>query len=180
MKQKLNKIILSGMILTLSTTISGAVKLGSLATGQTTSYYYYADDGYYQKGIKREYTRDDDKNIVTDLVTGLMWQDDSDVGSIKKEWGEAKTYCNDLTLGGYNDWYLPSIEELVSITDKGRYNPSINPIFQNIYTNYGYCSATTDIVYTGNAWYLYFYNGEDNFESKMDECFIRCVRIGGQ
>ena len=108
------------------------MKIGKLATGQTKSYVDY-DDGYYQKGLSRSYTREN--GIVTYQVTGLQWQDDysDNNGSVKKAtWKEAKTYCENLTLGGYSDWRLPSEEELKSIVDYGRYKPAIDPIFQNV------------------------------------------------
>ena len=44
-------------------------------TGQTTTYTNF-DDGYYQKGSTKTYTRDSVAQIVTDNYTGLMWQDD--------------------------------------------------------------------------------------------------------
>ena len=130
-------------------------------------------------GIDRTYTRNDSKNIVTDTSTNRMWQDDTDVGSIKKNWSDAKTYCTELTLGGYTDWYLPSIEELVSITDKGRYNPSISPLFQNINTAYNYWSATTYANNTDNAWNVNFNNGNDNNNNKTNSYYVRCVRLNG-
>ena len=171
-------------ILTISTIISfflltslsgNEFNIGNLKTGQTKSYTNY-DDGHYQMGIDRTYTRDDSKNIVTDTSTNRMWQDDTDVGSIKKNWSDAKTYCTKLTLGGYTDWYLPSIEELVSITDKERYNPSISPLFQNINTAYYYWSATTYVDYTDNAWTVRFDNGSDFNNFKTDGKYIRCAR----
>jgi len=50
-----------------------------LKSGQTTE-YYAGDDGTYQAGLARSYTRDDGNGIVTDNATGLQWQDDA-VGS---------------------------------------------------------------------------------------------------
>ena len=55
---------------------------------------------------------DDVSDVWTDSTSGLMWQTDSDCCY---EWGEAKTYCQNLNWGGYSDWRLPSISELRSL-----------------------------------------------------------------
>jgi len=176
----MKKTITTISIVLLTTISANEFSLGKLNTGQTVSYTDY-DDGYYQIGKKREYTRDDEKNIVTDLATGLMWQDDSDVGSIEKNWEDAKTYCSGLTLGGYSDWYLPSIEELVSITDKGRDNPAINPIFQNVDTGSYYWSSTTNANYTDVAWSVVFkFGGINYYCGKKNSRYVRCLRFDGQ
>ncbi|MCP4971815.1 MAG: hypothetical protein GY932_14620, partial [Arcobacter sp.] len=71
-----------------------------LKTGQTISYVDY-DDGHYQKGEDRSYTRGSE--IVIDQTTSLQWQDDADAKNITKTWEEAKTYCEDKSLGGFTD-----------------------------------------------------------------------------
>jgi len=99
-----------------------------VATGQTTAYddygltltglvpgdAFYGQDANYLKGAPMSYT-DNGDGTVTDNVTGLVWaQDQSDRGM---DWDEAKTYCSNLTLGGFDDWRLPSLKELWSIRD---------------------------------------------------------------
>ncbi|NWF66016.1 MAG: hypothetical protein HXX81_00960, partial [Campylobacterales bacterium] len=44
--------------LIVATIYANAWNIGSLATGQTTSYQNY-DDGYYKAGIDRNFTRED-------------------------------------------------------------------------------------------------------------------------
>ncbi len=60
-------------------------------------------------------------SIWCDPDTGLCWQDPqrkaydtSDIGLRSKE---AIQYCQDLQLGGYDDWRLPTIDELRTILD---------------------------------------------------------------
>ena len=55
------------------------------------------DDGYYQMGLSRSYSRDDVNEIVTDNITGLKWQDNSEAKTVTKNWNEAISYCEDLT-----------------------------------------------------------------------------------
>jgi hypothetical protein len=105
-----------------------------------------------------------------------MWQDNSEAKTTNKTWSEAITYCEGLSLGGYNNWRLPSVEELMSITDKGRYNLSIDPVFTNVVSD-SYWSATTDASYTSYAWGVYFYyGGYVYWYDKTYSYYVRCVR----
>jgi uncharacterized protein DUF1566/Sel1 repeat-containing protein len=53
--------------------------------------------------------------VWTDPVTGLMWTRESNSSDV--DWNQAKEYCANLTIGGYSDWRLPVIDELVGIHD---------------------------------------------------------------
>lgn len=57
------------------------------------------------------FSRSDSGNIVTDIETGLMWQDS--YPRFKTEEGGI-LYCNDFELDGFNDWRLPAFSELQS------------------------------------------------------------------
>jgi hypothetical protein len=51
---------------------------------------------------------------VTDKETGLMWQQ-GETGAMT--WKAALSYCENLQLADYDDWRLPSRNELQSIVD---------------------------------------------------------------
>ncbi len=183
-------------------------------TGQTKSYNQdgdeitdgsVKDDGHYQKGVTPSYTRDDTNQTVTDHITGLIWQDDEEAKTVKKQWltddnyndckdndnncentsgDTASTYCSNLDLGGYDDWRLPTSKELEGIVDYSRYSPSISSIFENINTNY-YWSSTTDRYYSNDAWIVHFYGGyminhpmSNPDRYKNNNYYIRCARGG--
>jgi hypothetical protein len=147
--------------------------LGRLRTGQTTTYVEH-DDGNTTRGIARSFTNNGD-DTVTDNATGLMWQDDAAVKTNDQNQTDAIIYCENLNFAGYTDWYLPSVEELVSITDKERTNPTIDPTFTNVVSS-RYWSSTTYVSNTSVAWAVYFYRGDDSTYTNTYEHYVRCVR----
>ncbi len=164
-----------------------------LKTGQTKSFVLY-DDGYYQSGLASSLVRDDTKEIVTDNNKKLMWQDDAAVKSNSRQWlikenydngawndtsGETATnYCKDLELGGYDDWRLPSVQELQSIVKDDKINPAMDyDIFVNYNTQFVYWSSTTSSSDLFDAWVVNFMYGNTNIYSKDHvNAYIRCVR----
>lgn len=58
--------------------------------------------------------QDNGNGTITDLNTGLMWQQDP---GEKITWEAAIENAETLTLGGYDDWRVPTITELYSLMD---------------------------------------------------------------
>ncbi|EDZ62237.1 hypothetical protein SMGD1_0612 [Sulfurimonas gotlandica GD1] len=121
--------------------------------------------------------RDDVKEVVKDITTGLMWQDDSRAKSVKKDWNDAKEYCQNLSHGGYNDWYLPTIIELESIADYSKVNPAIKEGFKNV-TSSNYWSSSVNVPVSEYAWYVYFDNGYSLYYRQTSKYYVRCARAG--
>lgn len=115
------------------------------------------------------------KKIVKDEQTNLMWQDDYEARSVEKNWDDARKYCANLTLGGYDDWRLPSIEELRSIVDYGSHEPAINASFKNV-ANDIYWSSTSYAGDSSSACVILFSSGGVDRFSKSDTWFVRCVK----
>ena len=63
------------------------------------------------------FVRDVRNEVVVDTATTLMWQDDKYVVQNNHKWGEANKYCTNLQLGGYKDWRLPTVSEIITIND---------------------------------------------------------------
>ncbi len=69
-------------------------------------------------------------SVYTDKETGLMWQDviydDKSDGAYKKDKSAckagslsfAKNYCESSSMGGYNDWRLPTSNEMMALFEK--------------------------------------------------------------
>jgi len=148
--------------------------IGTLATGQSVSYARF-DDGALQRGTPRSFTRDHAKKVVVDNVTMLMWQDNNDTIAFTKKWQDAVRYCKDLSFAGHTDWRLPDIEELLSITDKGAYDPAIDPKFQNVRDG-GYWSFTQEAGNVVFARVAFFGSGGDYQSYRSETYFVRCVR----
>ena len=72
---------------------------------------YYGQDAQYQ-GILTSYT-DNGDGTVTDNNTGLMWQQTPPTD--KMSYDDTVEYVENLELGGYTDWRLPTIKESFSI-----------------------------------------------------------------
>ncbi len=94
-------------------------------TGQTTSYTTtFGEDNDYNINVP-SYTNNSNETI-TDNITGLMWQQ-TDGGEMTIE--NAFIYAENLTLGGFSDWRLPSPSESFSILNLQNNNPALNTTY---------------------------------------------------
>ena len=120
---------------------------------------------------------DNGNGTVTDIETKLMWQQGRD-GTMS--WYDATSYyCPGLSLAGYNDWRLPTLDELKTLVDKSwGFNPTINRTFFPG-TVSSYWSSTTHAPYTNYAWGVDFSDGHDDIDYKGSCYYVRAVR-GGQ
>jgi len=94
-------------------------ELGSLDPGDDL----YGQDANYLRGDEMNFL-DNDDGTVTDLNTGLVWQQTP--SSQTFTWQEAVDYCDQLELDGKDDWRMPSLKELFSISDFGIGWPYLN------------------------------------------------------
>ena len=129
----------------------------------------------------------DAEPLVTDNITGLMWQGCAaglsgpactTGGVYVKTWADAMTYCDGLSWGGYSDWRLPDYHELPSIVDLGTHDPSIDG------TAFPATPATlfwSSSVFNGghsDRWYVGFDRGYLYPENQIEVLYARCVRSG--
>ena len=81
----------------------------------------------------------------------------------------AAKICDNLSLGGQTDWFLPSRDELnlmyknLHTNNQGNFNTSAN-----------YWSSTENDDY--GAWFFYFYGGGANGSDKFNTYYVRAVR----
>lgn len=163
-------------------------------TGQVTS-YLAGDDGTFEAGwwkgrlnannrtrfLTRTLAGDD---IVKDRATGLMWARDGLAAGCNNgaliTWADAIVYCNFLNFGGFEDWRLPNVMELLSICNWSIVSPTAWPVFTDWQPlNYiGYWTSTTYIGNTLNAWYVRFNGGQNVTALKTSTKYLRAVRSG--
>jgi hypothetical protein len=86
---------------------------------------FYAQDAQYTGNVPN-YT-DNGNGTVIDNVTDLMWA--QDVSEASMTWEEAVEYCENLELGGYDDWRLPTVKELWSLRNFSQGWPWIDTDF---------------------------------------------------
>ncbi len=120
------------------------------------------------------------KNYYNDSITGLQWQDDIYAQILDTNWTNAIDFCeNELKLGGYDDWRLPNINELLTIVDYTRDTPALDDEFTRYVYGY-FWSSTSGYSSFDRAWCANFRYGNIPLDSlKSETYYVRCVR-GGQ
>jgi len=109
-------------------------------------------------------------NVVTGATGTAIGTGQANTTAIVEKQGAgiyAAKLCNDLTVGGYNDWFLPSKDEL----DKLFTNKVAIGGFAG---SYYWSSSEYD---ANNAWYQYFNDGYQYDYYKFNTYRVRAVRV---
>lgn len=138
--------------------------------------------------------RDNGDGTVTDLETGLQWQQCSlgqsgtgcAAGAITRfSWEEALQQDDALNgsggFAGHTDWRLPNREELESLVEKACYAPAINTtLFPNAgaIRVAGYWSSSPHARNPDTVWVVYFDAGNTNDVRRNYDRSVRLVRSG--
>ena len=128
-----------------------------------------------------DFIEDVNRQVVLDQGTSLMWQnepyskyavwtqDDNMNYSRRREFGKyiteehALEYCEDLKLGGYNDWYMPNMQQRIQLNDFLNY-PEVKVPFKKMPTS----------KYSTLLYYPYIHESTGYYPKAMS--FVRCVR----
>jgi len=91
---------------------------------------------------------DNSNGTVTDNITGLMWEQKTDDDSSRDKdvthtWLEALNYCEDLVLGNYSDWKLPTPKELERMVDTSTSSPAVDTTY--------FPNTNSDLYWTGST-----------------------------
>jgi len=142
----------------------------SVGGGEKMGHYIASDDG-----------------TVLDTKTGLMWMR----CALGQSWdgkacvGKAstmnwKTACKQKGDGfaGYNDWRIPTIDELRTLVDKSQKGAKIHPqAFPNCPRSW-FWSGSPVASNSNNAWGVNFSNGNGSSYNRGSNYHVRLVRDG--
>jgi len=147
----------------------GNTLIESICAYGNAQYTTYTCPTSCQEGVctwEGERLIDNGDETITDSQIGSMWQKEKGA----ERWEQAIFYCNNLNLGGYSDWRLPSIDELDTISGVGNLEP-FSP-------STGWYWTST-VGSGGLAWAknLNLETGEGRYEVNQAGVFaVRCVR----
>lgn len=129
---------------------------------------------------------------ATDRLTGLMWEqkctdiqcaEPHDVSTTVAWRAGAAQWINGLNderFAGYNDWRLPSLEELrtlLAVVPPCAEEPCAGAVWPRTQTaTAGYWSSTTFAVDKGRAWAVSFADGDVYTAEKGETLHVRAVR----
>lgn len=133
-----------------SSVLSAAILLALPADGLAKS--LPAWDKVITDGSKRfKVLKAFNDEAVYDQETGLVWE--RSPATTLFDWDSSVGICIGSPVGGRRGWRLPSISELMTLSDPSHDTPSLTPghPFENISTDDNYWSATTSPSDAANA-----------------------------
>ena len=195
MKKQLT--ILSFLILTLF--VPSVLAYSVIDTAQTISYTdTFGEDSDYLINPPSYSKLDVTGNVISDSAnswsmikdnnTGLIWENKTNDGSIHDKnktyfWSDIQTefiaQLNSTKFGGFSDWRLPTIKELISTINHAQLYPSV-AINDNYFYNTiaaSYWSSTNIAEGSSYAWTVNFNYGNPAYKYHSQEpLYVRAVR----
>jgi hypothetical protein len=113
------------------------------------------------------------RNLVKDNFTNLVWTKNSSPNSMN--WNSAKRYCQNLSVDGYSDFRLPTIEELYYLSDRSKREPAVDTKYFNIKSRWHW-SDNIIKSYDSRSWVVYFSSGNGSWDNQTSSYFAVCVR----
>lgn len=123
------------------------------------------------RSLNRFLFTETEENVVTDIVTKLIWQV-SDLSG--KTWEEALAHCEGLTYAEESEWRLPNKKELISLLHYGNRLYNVSTDFPDNVASV-FWSSTSSVKDSGSAWIANFWTGQVDMSSKWDTNAVLCV-----
>lgn len=136
------------------------------------------------------YYRDNRDGTVTNVETQLQWmrfslgqewKDGTCVGDVKRyTWQEALDAADALNrqggYAGYQDWRVPTKDELETLLDSSYFVASIDPVAFPKAVAHWYWSSSTNVDSPYYAWRVNFYGSHVLALNKAHSSYVRLVR----
>ncbi len=118
---------------------------------------------------------------VADSRSGLMWAREPVAVKNWKAATEKKIAAQfgESRLGGFDDWRIPTVEELFPLADRTGSSPAIDTEFFPGCPSDWFWTSTPYAPVSGVAWGVNFYSGGSGGGYRSYRGFVRAVR-GGQ
>ncbi len=164
-------------------------------TGQTASFtdtygedsdYLINPPSYTKLNSAGETVTSGEWDMVKDNLTGLIWEMKTDDGTIhdqNKQFNKSDTQAvtselNSTKFGGFSDWRLPTIKELITIIDHDKLYPSaaVNTDYFPKLVAAPYWSSTNLAGGVNVGWAVNFNHGNPEFEYSKNVYRVMAVR----
>lgn len=115
------------------------------------------------------------KEVFVGTNNKLLWQDNIEAKKVKRNFSDAKNYCQGLTFAGKKDWRLPTEEELLSILSNKNKSPGTVDGIKNVANSRYWSSSKNKYGDTlGVDLSAYWHKPEQLYTH--NENHVRCVR----
>jgi len=112
---------------------------------------------------------------VKDSKLGLLWQDDEHQSQKERDFNEATAYCQSLEFAMFDEWRVPTYEELLTLVDYDRFDSAIVPVFKKTFAH-RYWTSSPDASSPDYIWSIDFLHGRTSTSKKSKKYYVRCVR----
>lgn len=141
-----------------------------------------SDEFTKKRVTQRNFSKDGD--VVTDHNNRLLWEDSLTSKITNYHYSEIDAHCENLTLGEFTGWRVPTVKELISLVNIEEHDPAIDDTFVSTAYDKGYWTSVAQSNGTASGsnefkWNLSFKAGEVRRGGSTSESFnkyVRCVK----
>ncbi len=182
------------VLVTGQTTPYGTGSDGDLQKGVPRSYTDNGDGTITDNRTGLMWEKKDQSGGIHDWGNTYTWSGASWNGANVMDGTITSTFLATLNAGGgfagHTDWRIPNQNELLTLVNYQNVNPAVDAAFNtscvpgctvstcSCTQSTNYWSSTTYPYYPNFAWYVVFYAGHGNAESKGGNIWVRAVRGG--
>lgn len=139
---------------------------------------FYGQDAHYI--INPPDLTDNGNGTVADNLTGLVWEQKTEADEpLLYTYADAITYCENLSLGDYVDWRIPTRKEYSTLLNLNNLSPSLDTTFFPYYTDTGanvyYWTSSDYHPDPTQVWAIQLAFGIMETKAKVATLKIRCV-----